>query len=129
MMQRHAFELEATPEAAVMARRTLLARDGTWPSTVRDDVLLLLTELVTNAVRHADDGPGRTVGVEVRRGPGAVKVSVSDAGPGFVAEATASGPDGTGGWGLVLVDRIADRWAVTPIATGTRVWFEIRYEE
>jgi hypothetical protein len=35
----------------------------------------------------------------------------------------------TGGWGLLLVDRIADRWAVTSTATGTCVWFEIRYEE
>jgi hypothetical protein len=35
----------------------------------------------------------------------------------------------TGGWGLLFVDRIADRWAVTSTATGTCVWFEIRYQE
>jgi hypothetical protein len=34
-------------------------------------------------------------------------------------------PDGSGGWGLVLVDRIADRWGVTRTPAGTSVWFEI----
>jgi anti-sigma regulatory factor (Ser/Thr protein kinase) len=78
---------------------------------------------------HADAGPDRTVRVELRQRPGAVRVAVYDEGPGFVAEVKAFRSDGTGGWGLLLVDRIADRWAVTSTATGTCVWFEIRYQE
>jgi anti-sigma regulatory factor (Ser/Thr protein kinase) len=46
----------------------------------------LLTELVTNAVRHADAGPDRMVRVELRQRPGAVRVAVFDEGPGFVAD-------------------------------------------
>jgi serine/threonine-protein kinase RsbW len=127
--ERFAFELPGTPEAGWAARRALLARNGALPRPVRDDVRLLLTELVTNAVRHADAGPARLVRVELRQRRGAVRVAVCDEGPGFAPEATRSRPDETGGWGLVLVDRIADRWAVTRTATGTCVWFEIRYEE
>jgi anti-sigma regulatory factor (Ser/Thr protein kinase) len=127
--ERFAFELPGTPEAALAARRTLVARNGALPRAARDDVLLLMTELVTNAVRHADAAPARMVRVELRQRRGAVRVAVCDEGRGFAPEATCSRPDETGGWGLVLVDRIADRWAVTRTATGTCVWFEIRYEE
>jgi anti-sigma regulatory factor (Ser/Thr protein kinase) len=126
--ERLAFELTGTPEAGWAARRALLARSGALPRAVRDDVLLLLTELVTNAVRHGDAGPGRLVRVELRQRRGAVRVAVCDEGPGFAREARCSRPDETGGWGLVLVDRIADRWAVMRTASGTCVWFEIRYE-
>jgi anti-sigma regulatory factor (Ser/Thr protein kinase) len=87
-----------------------------------------MTELVTNAVRHADGGPDLMVRVELRQRPGAVRVAVCDEGPGFVAEVKALSLDDAGGWGLLLVDRIADRWAATSTATGTCVWFEIRYQ-
>jgi anti-sigma regulatory factor (Ser/Thr protein kinase) len=127
--ERFAFELPGTPEAALAARRALVARNGALPRAVRDDVLLLMTELVTNAVRHAGAAPDRMVRLELRQRRGTVRVAVCDGGPGFVPGATCSRPDETGGWGLVLVDRIADRWAVTRTATGTCVWFEIRYEE
>jgi anti-sigma regulatory factor (Ser/Thr protein kinase) len=127
--ERYAFELAGTPEAGLAARCELLARNGALPHAVRDDVLLLMTELVTNAVRHADGGPDRMMRVELRQRPGAVRVAVCDEGPGFVAEVKAFCSDDIGGWGLLLVDRIADRWAVTSTETGTCVWFEIRYRE
>jgi signal transduction histidine kinase len=84
--ERYAFELAGTPAAGLAARRALVARNGALPGAVRDDVLLLLTELVTNAVRHADAGPDRMVRVELRQRPGAVRVAVFDEGPGFVAD-------------------------------------------
>ena len=37
--------------------------------------------------------------------------------------------DHSGGWGLFLVDRIADRWGVRRTPSGTSVWFEIRSEQ
>ena len=127
--ERYAFELPGTPEAGLAARRALLARNGALPRPVRDDVLLLMTELVTNAVRHGDAGPDRLLRLELRQRRGAVRVAVCGEGPGFAPEATRLPPDETGGWGLVLVDRIADRWAVTRTPTGTCVWFELRYDE
>lgn len=125
--ERVAFELAATPEAASAARRALLAGNGALPSSVRGDVLLLLTEVVTNAVRHADAGADRMVRVELRQCSRRVRVAVRDEGAGFAREATRFRQDESGGWGLFLVDQIADRWAVVPTATGTCVWFEIRY--
>ena len=121
-------EVAATPEAASAVRRAFLAQDGALPNLVRDDVLLLLTELVNNAVGHADTAPGPAVRVEIGQWFGMVRVAVWDEGRGFTYPTT-SRSDETGGWGLVLVDRIADRWAVAPAPTGTRVWFEIRYDE
>jgi two-component sensor histidine kinase len=121
------FELNAGPMAGPGARRALLTGNGALPSSVRDDVLLLVTELVTNAVRHANAGPDGVVRVELRRGPDFVRVAVSDDGAGFKAEAPLE-RDQADGWGLALVDRIADRWAITPTASGTCAWFEMRYE-
>jgi two-component sensor histidine kinase len=121
------FELSAGPMAGPGARRALLAGNWALPSSVRDDVLLLVTELVTNAVRHANAGPDGVVRVELRRGPDFVRVAVSDDGAGFKAEAPLE-RDQADGWGLALVDRIADRWAITPTGSGTCAWFEIRYQ-
>jgi two-component sensor histidine kinase len=121
------FELAPDPTAGSVARRQLLAGNGTLPRAVRDDVLLLVTELVTNAVLHSRAEPHGLVRVELHRASGFVRVAVSDEGTGFTADAPLE-PSKAGGWGLGLVDRIADRWAVTPAASGTCAWFEIGYE-
>jgi anti-sigma regulatory factor (Ser/Thr protein kinase) len=97
---------------------------------VRDAVLLLVSELVTNAVLHAGAGPDRPVRLEVRRESRLVRVAVADEGPGFTWHpTTSSGPKESGGWGLFFVDRIADCWGVECTGSGSRVWFEIAYEE
>jgi anti-sigma regulatory factor (Ser/Thr protein kinase) len=111
------------------ARQTVLARNATLPTRVRDDVLLLVSELVTNAVRHAGAGPDSPLRVRLRHGAERVLVAVTDKGPGFSPPATPAGLDASGGWGLYLMDRIADRWGVEPTPSGSRVWFEIAYEE
>jgi two-component sensor histidine kinase len=121
-----AFELSAGSMAGVEARRALLEGNGALPSAVRDEVLLLVTELVTNAVRHANAGSDRAVRVELSRLSDRVKVAVFDGGAGFTAGPPAE-RDEADGWGLVLVDRVADRWAITPTAQGTCAWFELRY--
>ena len=120
------FALAPGPTAGSGARRELLAGNGILPSSVRDDVLLLTTELVSNAVCHSSAGPDALVRVELRRATEIVRVAVSDEGTGFTAEPPLERNE-TDGWGLALVDRIADRWAITPTASGTCAWFEIGY--
>ena len=115
--------------AASTARQALLANNGQLPATVRDDVLLLVSELVSNAVLHAGAGPERPLHVQLLRGPRWVVVTVSDEGPGFVWHPDTERDNGSGGWGLFLVDQIADRWGVECTASGARVWFELAYEE
>ena len=122
------FAVPVGPEAAVAARRATVGAGFELPTAVSDDVLLLITELVTNAVRHAGAGPGANVAVALRRHEGDLRVEVTDAGPRFATMPERPGHEGVGGWGLFLVDRIADRWGVEPAEPGTRVWFEVRAE-
>jgi anti-sigma regulatory factor (Ser/Thr protein kinase) len=114
--------------AAAAARRGLLEGNGLLPPAIRDDVLLLVSELVTNAVRHAGAGPERPVQVQLLHGPRGVVGAVVDDGPGFTRRPNPSTGNESGGWGLFLVDQIADRWGVDCTTCGSRVWFEIEYE-
>ena len=110
--------------AAAAARRALREGNGVLPPAIRGDVLLLVTELVTNAVRHAGAGPER-VQVQLLHSPGCVVVAVADEGPGFTWRPNPSAGSESGGWGLFLVDQIADRWGVERTMSGSCVWFEI----
>lgn len=123
------FQLKGGVEAPLEARRALLAGDGSMPAAVREDVMLLMTELVTNAVRHAGVGPERSLSTEVRWKPGRVWVEVTN--PCIAPKDFGVRKDdkGVGGWGLVLVDQIADRWGIERKPAGTTVWFEIASEE
>jgi anti-sigma regulatory factor (Ser/Thr protein kinase) len=112
-------------EAGWIARHALIANDPTLPPSVQDDLSLLVTELVTNAVRHGgatDDGP---VQVEFRRRNGRIRVEVVDPGTDFEPTTPPTKGDASGGWGLFLVDQIADSWGVSPAPDGTCVWFEL----
>jgi anti-sigma regulatory factor (Ser/Thr protein kinase) len=115
--------------AAAAARQALLEDHKELPAAVRDDVLLLVTELVSNAVLHAGAGPERPLQVQLLRGPRWLIVTVFDEGPGFTWHPNAELRNESGGWGLFLVDQIADRWGVECTASGARVWFELAYEE
>jgi signal transduction histidine kinase len=123
----HAFTLAGGREAGIAARAAVVACDGDLPSAARDDVLLLVTELVTNAVRHAGVGPDRSVQIELRRWPQRVRVDVVDPGSDFARVRPRSSGDDSGGWGLMLVDRIAARWGAWSGAAGTCVWFEVEF--
>jgi anti-sigma regulatory factor (Ser/Thr protein kinase) len=115
--------LDSGPEAAVTARSTLAGLRGDLDPPLLESLGLLVTELITNAVRHT--GAPR-VDVLVRVSQPAVRVEVADRGPGFVAEPRPRRRSSEGGWGLFLVERLADRWGVAREGRGTRVWFELR---
>jgi anti-sigma regulatory factor (Ser/Thr protein kinase) len=116
--------------AAAAARQALREADGIVPPAIRDDVLLLVSELVSNAVRHAGAGPERPLHLQLLRGPRWLVVAVGDQGPGFASHPTSSSNGNKSrGWGLFLVDQLADRWGVECLTSGTRVWFEMSYEE
>jgi anti-sigma regulatory factor (Ser/Thr protein kinase) len=91
------------------------------------DLRLLATELVANAVRHTGIADG-SVEVQLRLTDDRVHLSVLDDGPGFDApERPVAAPEGPGGWGLYLVDRCAVRWGSE---RGERhlVWLELERE-
>jgi anti-sigma regulatory factor (Ser/Thr protein kinase) len=120
------FSLNGGLEAGGRARRALLAGNGAVPASARGDILLLVSELVTNAVRHAGVGPDQSVRVQLERWPRRVRVEVAHNGHGFEHQPVPPPSGSTGGWGLVLVDRIADRWGITTETGRTCVWFELR---
>jgi anti-sigma regulatory factor (Ser/Thr protein kinase) len=113
------------PYAAASARHALGSlRDVIGPSRL-DDLCLLVSELVTNGVRHAGAAESDEFELEVRRRADCLHVEVSDPGPGFSRGAMRYGGDENGGWGLFLVDRLADSWGVRRRAGANRVWFEL----
>lgn len=115
----------AAANAAGAARRALDALAEHLEQRQLHEVSLLVTELVTNSVRHAGIGPTSSVGLDVSLSPTRLRVEVSDPGPGFEPPAAPGPhPERIGGWGLQLVDRLSDRWGVLRGAE-TRVWFEM----
>ena len=114
-------ELPSTPAAPSRARGALEQLADGIPAARLRDVRLLVSELVTNAVRHAD---GEAVRLVIAHAAGVLRVEVHDPGLGFEVKAPSSDPLRSSGWGLVLVGELSDRWGVDR-ASGTRVWFEI----
>jgi anti-sigma regulatory factor (Ser/Thr protein kinase) len=92
---------------------------------VLDDLVLVVSEVVTNCVRHAGLGPGDDISVRVRATSSGVRLEVADFGQGFEPPAISGhDPAQPGGWGLYIVDQLADRWGVVR-DSGTRLWLEI----
>ena len=82
-----------------------------------DDVVLIVSELVSNSVRHAhSDG----IDVKVSMRTGYIRVEVADRGPGFSIDA----PRGNG-MGLSIVEKLADRWGMSDGHKEFVVWAEL----
>ena len=94
-----ALELPAEPHSAKVARDAVAGLDGHL-GDVFGDVVLVISELVTNSVRHA--------GLDASE-----PVQLSD-------------PAHVGGWGLVLVDQLAERWGVEHDGEANVVWCELK---
>jgi anti-sigma regulatory factor (Ser/Thr protein kinase) len=115
--------LDRSPDAAANARRGLARLRGDLDPPLMETLRLLVTELVTNSVKHTG---APTVVLKVLVGKSAVWTEVSDAGPGFDPAKTGSSSADHTGWGLFLVERLAERWGVNQDVDGTKVWFELR---
>ena len=124
-----------TPWVLPMLRTIELPRDEQAPGRARNlirslrpelgeqvvrDACLLISEVVSNSVVH---GEGRSVRMVIDTSPdGRLRCEVIDDGDGFVPRARAA-DQRTGGWGLEIVERVADRWGVRE--GSTHVWFEL----
>ena len=120
-------QLGSGPDAAAEARRAITGLRADLDPPLMETLRLLVTELVTNSVRHTDCD---SVTLRVAIGKGAVLTEVSDQGPSFDAAAELAAeqlPDrgADGGWGLFLVQRLARDWGVSQDAGSKRVWFEL----
>jgi anti-sigma regulatory factor (Ser/Thr protein kinase) len=106
-------------EAAGLARTAISPVTEHLPEDRRADFNLLVSELVNNAVMH---GSGR-IELRVERPGAALWTEVSDEGPGFDTTLEAVKHPRAGGWGLQLLDALAERWGMAE--SSTRVWFEV----
>jgi anti-sigma regulatory factor (Ser/Thr protein kinase) len=118
--------LAATAEAPAQARRAAREALAHWDPERRDAALLVISELVTNAVRHGSEGPRDAVAVRVQRHGGATRIEVTDdnAGQGEIVAAPGRG-DQRSGWGLPIVAELTDRWGVEHHGSCTCVWCEL----
>ena len=119
--------LARDPESAAAARRALDEISDQLTPRRLEDARLLVSELVTNSIRHAGLPDGELIRLVVVAGERALRIEVCDSGPGFELAEPVPDPSRPSGWGLYLVRELADRWGVER-ATGTRVWFELDRE-
>ena len=120
------------PKAAWSARRALGELRGEISPQTYETLSLLVSEVITNAVRHALCGPGTHVRLEVVASPAIVRAEICDRGLGFDPSGVAP-PDAerVGGWGLYLLEELSDLWGVVHDEERgwTRVWFELENHE
>jgi serine phosphatase RsbU (regulator of sigma subunit)/anti-sigma regulatory factor (Ser/Thr protein kinase) len=120
------FALDGGPQAIGAARAALteFLGDAAGPQRLYD-LQLLVSEVVTNAVRHGGARTGEQVDFRIALMADQVRLEVRDPGPGF-HDITPALPDTDrgGGYGLYLVDLYAQDWGVSG-AEGTCVWFEV----
>jgi anti-sigma regulatory factor (Ser/Thr protein kinase) len=106
--------------------RSWIESAASWlPSELESTLLLLTCELVNNAVRHGGAGEDEVIELELAAlDAERVRVQVSDPGVGFEHMPRHAPLDEEGGWGLVLIESMAEAWGVEQ-GDGTRVWFEL----
>ena len=118
-------ELPAEPHSAKVARDAIAGLDGHLGS-VFGDVVLLISELVTNSVRHAGLDATQPLQLSVATEGDSVRIAVRDPGPGFRPPKAPTDPAHVGGWGLVLVAQLTERWGVEHDGRGNVVWCELK---
>lgn len=120
-----AVELEPGPRCPAEARTSLMPLADSLPAKVYLDLSLLVSELVTNSVRHARLRPRDLIRLRIETSDRVIRLEVSDPGGGFSADLPEPAPRGPGGWGLFLTERLADRWGVDREGGWTTVWLEV----
>ena len=110
--------------AAGLARQAARDALAAWRlEELAETAVLLVSELVTNAVRHASTG-GSAIVLRLETSGGWLRIEVHDADPGGPVPRALAGLDESG-FGLVLVDAMADKWGVRQTAGGKAVWVEL----
>jgi anti-sigma regulatory factor (Ser/Thr protein kinase) len=98
-----------------------LVSAGLYESVV-GDAALVVSELLSNAIRHAAPLPGSKVRVAWTVNNDALRVAVSDAGGGPLPRVTQASPAAPGGRGLSIVETLSSRWGVLRDEGETTVW-------
>ena len=117
-------ELPCEPDSVGRARDAVAQLEPEMSARRLGDVRLLVSEVVTNAVRHAGLDPHDHIVLRFDKSSDSLRVEVADRGDGFDPGPRQPDLMRAGGWGLYLVEQLAERWGVDS-AAGTVVWFEL----
>ncbi|AZM73909.1 PAS sensor protein [Streptomyces sp. KPB2] len=120
---RESWSVWRLPEAVRHARRFTRRTLRSWgvPDDDIDGVLLIVSELVTNALVHTDG----KVRLDLTLISGRLRVAVADASPRTPVKPTSIGWEATGGRGILLVEAMSATWGTLPVSGGKQVWSEI----
>ena len=110
--------LPRSPDSISAARRLVNGHTTALGAQGREDAALMASELVTNAVLHGVGAISLRIDVEAD----AVRIEVAD--EGNVALEPSPEPGAHGGWGLRIVEQLADDWGI--LEGSTKVWFRLR---
>ncbi|MEV5319603.1 SpoIIE family protein phosphatase [Streptomyces sp. NPDC052687] len=124
--RRESWTVWRVPEAVRHARRFTNRTLRAWGiARYADAVLLVVSELVTNALVHTD-GPVR---LDLTLVGSRLRVAVADSSPRTPVRPTSIGWEATGGRGLLLVEAMSAAWGTVPVSGGKQVWCEIVLED
>ena len=121
---RYEVDLAHDPDSAAEARQALGEVSDHLSPRRLEDARLLVSELVTNAIRHAGLDADDVIKLVVVTGDRALRIEVCDPGRGFELSEPEPDPERPSGWGLYLVRELSDRWGMER-SEETRVWFEL----
>ncbi|MFB8774832.1 SpoIIE family protein phosphatase [Streptomyces broussonetiae] len=120
--RRESWTVWRVPEAVRHARRFSRRTLRSWGAAEHvDAALLVVSELVTNALVHTDG----KVRLDLTLLSDRLRVSVADASPRTPVKPTSIGWEATGGRGLLLVEAMSTAWGSVPVSGGKQVWSEI----
>jgi anti-sigma regulatory factor (Ser/Thr protein kinase) len=122
---RMTLRLERTVHAPARARAAVSRRCEPLglDASLAQSLTLLVSEVVSNAVRHSGGDPAAPIELVVSIDDEKIRVSVTDAGNGFVPRPRDPGST-SDGYGLYLLEKVAARWGVESEGD-TKVWFEL----
>jgi anti-sigma regulatory factor (Ser/Thr protein kinase) len=118
-------QLERNVQAPALARAEIAdrCRELELDASLCQSLILLVSEVVSNAVRHSEADPAKPIWMRASFGERTIRVTVVDAGKGFTPRPR--DPERTsGGYGLYLLEKVAQRWGVESRGE-TKVWFEL----
>jgi len=123
---RREFVLAAHPASVAEARRRMAElAEPLVDETRMADLQLVLSEVVSNAIRHGSSTEPVILAVTPK--DEFLCVQVTDAGSGIAPRPRATIPDEHGGWGFFLIEYLTRRWGMTRENRRTRVWFEFDF--
>jgi anti-sigma regulatory factor (Ser/Thr protein kinase) len=123
---RLSLRLPNSQQSAAAARHTVNGAITRFVEpSLSEKVQLLVSELVTNSLRHAGLNNEGWIELTLELSPSRLRVEVVDQGVGFeIPEIVRERSDQMAGWGLLLVNRLANDWGVVNDGV-TKVWFEL----